>query len=61
MTDNRMTRWRSKLRDNGGVVLQVNLSKEASDNLELLCKKVGFNKKDTVEFAIASLLCAVSN
>jgi hypothetical protein len=59
MTDNRMTQWRSKLRDSGGVVLQVNLSKDSSNNLNEIMRKLDFNKKDTIEFAIASLLRSI--
>lgn len=55
MTDNRMKQWRTKLKDKGGAIFQVHLSKPANDKLNALSAQLGQSKKDIVELAIAKL------
>ena len=55
MTDNRMKQWRTKLKDKGGAIFQVHLSKTANDRLNALSVQLGQSKKDIVELAIAKL------
>lgn len=56
MAENRMRDWRTKLKDNGGAVLQVHLDKQSSDRLKALCLKHGMTKREVIENAIASYL-----
>jgi hypothetical protein len=56
MADNRMKDWRTKLKDNGGAVLQVHLDKQSSDRLKALCFQYGMTKREVIENAIASYL-----
>lgn len=55
MTDNRMKQWRTKLKDKGGAIFQVHLSKSANDRLNALAFQWGMSKKEVVELAIAKL------
>jgi hypothetical protein len=50
-----MAAWRGKLRENGGAILQVHLSKTANDKLNALAFQWGMSKKDIVEIAIGQL------
>jgi len=56
MTDNRMTAWRGKLREQGGAILQVHLDKQTSDRLNLLCSNYGMTKREVIENAINAYL-----
>jgi len=55
MTDNRMKQWRTKLKDKGGAIFQVHLSKPVNDKLNALSAKTGKSKKEIVEIAIGQL------